>query len=240
MKLRCIVIDDEYPARVLLKDYIDNLPQLDLINSFKNPLEAMETLSSENTDLIFLDIQMPGLTGIEFLKSMRRIKPMVIFTTAYPDYALEGYTLDVVDYLLKPFTFERFVAAVQKASDFHNLRKGKPGNVTSEEIKKSGPNFMQIKSGPKKYLVNIEDILYVEGLREYVTYVLESQKIISLESLRSLEQSLPADLFLRVHKSFIINKKKVQSIEGNQIEIKGRKIPIGKSYKEIVMKKIFQ
>jgi DNA-binding LytR/AlgR family response regulator len=240
MKLRCIVIDDEYPARVLLKDYIDNLPQLDLINSFKNPLEAMETLSSENTDLIFLDIQMPGLTGIEFLKSMRRIKPMVIFTTAYPDYALEGYTLDVVDYLLKPFTFERFVAAVQKASDLHNLRKGKPGNVTSEEIKKSGPNFMQIKSGPKKHLVNIEDILYVEGLREYVTYVLESQKIISLESLRSLEQSLPADLFLRVHKSFIINKKKVQSIEGNQIEIKGRKIPIGKSYKEIVMKKIFQ
>ena len=238
MKLRCIVIDDEYPARVLLKDYINNLPQLELSNSFKNPLEAMETLSSENIDLIFLDIQMPGLTGIEFLKSVRN-KPLVIFTTAYPDYALEGYSLDVVDYLLKPFTFERFVSAVNKASDLHALKKGNLGNVSSGDVKPSGSNFIQIKSGSKTYRVNIEDILYVEGLREYVTYVLDTQKIISLESLRNLEQTLPVDLFLRIHKSFIINKKKVQSLEGNQVEIKGRKIPIGKSYKEAVMKEIF-
>jgi len=240
MKLRCIVIDDEYPARVLLNDYIKNLPQLELVKSFKNPMEAMEVLNSEGTDLVFLDIQMPGLTGIEFLKTLR-IKPMIIFTTAYPEYALEGYSLDVVDYLLKPITFERFVKAVNKASELFQLRNhgGSKSPQTGLEKERSQEDFLQIKSGTKTYKVKISDIYYIEGLREYVTYVLTSQKIISLESLRNLEMVLPAN-FIRVHKSFIINKDKVEVLEGNQLEIKGKKIPIGKSYKEQVAKRIFK
>lgn len=237
MKIRCIIIDDEYPARVLLSDYIKNLPQLELVKSFKNPMEAMETLNTGDVDLVFLDIQMPGLTGIEFLKSLRN-KPMIIFTTAYPEYALEGYSLDVIDYLLKPITFDRFVQAVNKASELHKLRnqnsdKKESGKETSVE------DFIQIKSGPKTHRVRISEIYYIEGLREYVTYVLKDQKIISLESLRNLEVSLP-DNFLRVHKSFIINKDKVEVLEGNQLQIKDRKIPIGKSYKEKVMKEVFK
>ena len=238
MKLQCIVIDDEYPARVLLKDYISNLPQLELVGAFKNPMEAMETINSGSIDLIFLDIQMPGLTGVEFLKSMRK-KPLVIFTTAYPDYALEGYELDVIDYLLKPFTFERFVTAVNKASELLALIKGnysaqQPG--THDAVSRT----IQVKSGSKTHRVNLDDILYIEGLREYVTYVTASQRVIALESLRNLEQQLPQDTFLRVHKSFIINRSKVDTLEGNQIEIKGKKIPIGKSYKDSVSDKIFR
>jgi len=239
MKVRCIVIDDEYPARVLLNDYIKNLPQLELVKSFKNTMEAMEFINSEGADLIFLDIQMPGLTGIEFLKTLRK-KPMVIFTTAYPEYALEGYTLDVVDYLLKPITFERFVKAVNKASELFQLRNhGATEAHPATKFEKEAPETIQVKSGPKTYRVKTSDVYYIEGLREYVTYVLPNQKIISLESLRNLERILPAN-FLRVHKSFIINKDKVDVLEGNQVEINGRKIPIGKSFKEAVASQIFK
>jgi len=202
-------------------------------------MEAMDVLNSENVDLIFLDIQMPGLTGIEFLKTLRK-KPMVIFTTAYPEYALEGYSLDVIDYLLKPITFERFVQSVNKASELFKL-KNNNGDKTpyAPDVTTRSENHIQIKSGSKTYRIKTSEIFYIEGLREYVTYVLENQKIISLESLRNLELNLPANQFLRVHKSFIINKEKVESLEGNQVEIKGRRIPIGKSYKEAVIKQIF-
>lgn len=235
MKIRCIIIDDEYPARELLKGYIDKVSTLELIGSFKNPVEALNKLQTDTADLIFLDIQMPELSGIEFLKTFPH-KPNVIFTTAYSDYALTGYELNVIDYLLKPISFDRFLLAVQKAVELIKLQKG----ITQKSFgEQSVKDFITIKADHKIYKVEINDILYIEGMREYVVYYTEKGKIISLESLKNLEKKFPGNQFIRVHKSFIINRNKVKSLYGNQLEIEEKLIPIGKSYREQALEKIF-
>lgn len=235
MKIKCIVIDDEYPARVLLRDYIKKVSSLELTGMYKNPVEAFSDIQEEKIDLVFLDIQMPELSGIEFLKTFTR-KPNVIFTTAYADYALTGYELNVIDYLLKPISFERFLLAVQKAVQLINLQKGeKKESFESTNISE----YIAIKADHKIYRVRITDILYIEGMREYVIFYTEHEKIISLESLKNLEEELPGNLFIRAHKSFIINKNKVKSLYGNQLEIGNKLIPVGKSYRDEVLKNIF-
>ncbi len=233
--IRCLIIDDEYPARVLLKDYIQKMSFLKLTGSFKNPVEALSKIQSEPVDLIFLDIQMPELSGIEFLKSFPN-KTNVILTTAYSEYALTGYELNVLDYLLKPISFERFVLAVNKAADIIRLQNDvkEPGRQEAEEKK-----FITVKADHKIIKISTDDIIYIEGLREYVTFYTKNEKIVTLESLKNLESKLPATKFIRVHKSFIINKDRVKSLYGNQLEIEGKFIPIGKSYKEDVVKNVF-
>jgi len=226
MKIKCAIIDDEELARALLEQYISKIPQLELVGQYKNPLEFLDLTNSQQVDLLFLDIQMPEITGTEFLKSLRQ-KPVVVFTTAYPEYALEGYQLDVADYLVKPFSFDRFLHSVQKVSQLI-------------EHHSPAPDLLVINAGHKTFRVNVNDVLYIEGLREYVSYFTsDGQRIVALESLKKLEENLlPKDKFIRVHKSYIININRAKVIEGNTISIGDKKIPIGASYKEATIKKL--
>lgn len=231
MKIKSIVIDDEYLARTLLDDYISRLPSLELIAKCTGAPEAIEVLQNESVDLMFLDVHMPDLTGIDFLKSLKS-KPVIIFTTAYPDYALDGYTLDVIDYLLKPISFERFVQSVNKATEQIKLIKGQ-NNVETN-------GCITLKSEHRVHKVNYDNILYIEGLKEYVIFHLkEGKRIITLEALKNLEEQLPGN-FMRIHRSYIINKNDVKSLYGNMVEIGDQKIVIGKTFKEKVIDQLFK
>ena len=230
MKIKCIVVDDEFLARTLLDDYISKVPQLELIAKCAGAPEAMEVLQNEDIDLMFLDVQMPDLTGIDFIKTLRN-KPVVIFTTAYPEYALDGYSLGVIDYLLKPISFERFFQSVNKAIEQINLLKRK------ENDEKDG--FIMVKSEHRIHKVNFRNILFIEGLKEYVSFHLkEGKQIITLRSLKSLEEDLPGN-FMRIHRSYIINKDEISSLYHNMIEIGDTKLDIGKTFKEKVLTELF-
>jgi len=228
MKLNCLVVDDEQLARELLAEYISKVPFLELKGLVKNPVEVAEILEQETIDIIFLDIQMPDITGIDLLKTLTH-KPVVIFTTAYSEYALEGYELDVLDYLVKPFSFERFLKAVNKATEIIKLKQGSGHSISDQE-------YITINADHKIYRVKLDDILYIEGLREYISYYTSGKRIITLASLKNLEETLPADKFLRVHKSYIVPVNKVVAIEGNMLDIGVKKIPVGRSYREKVFK----
>ena len=230
MNASCIIIDDEHPARVLLKEYVSKIPYLRLLGVFKNGMEALEYLNQNGVDIILLDIQMPELTGVEFLKTIPH-KTKTIFTTAYSNYALDGYELDVVDYLLKPIRFERFLQAINKAMELIKL-ENKQFVSTSQIV-------LSIKANRKIHRVPIQNIKFIEGLKEYVRFHLTNEKLIALESLKSLEELLPSDQFVRIHKSFIVNKEKIKAISGNQVQIDDSYIPIGKSYREGITNKIF-
>lgn len=246
---KCIVIDDEQLARTLLESYISKIPQLALIGLFKSPLEAMPMLQSGEADLMFLDIQMPDLTGVELLKSLPDL-PLTIFTTAYAEYALEGYSLGVIDYLLKPFSFGRFLQASTKALQQLKLEKGQQPPSLELEVDKAATvasvveqekEYLVVKADHKLHKLLFDDILYVEGLREYVAYYREDDRIIALQSLKKLEELLPNQQFIRAHKSYIVAIEKVKSLDGNQLEMmNGKLIPIGKSYRDTVLKKCFQ
>ncbi|MEY3368799.1 MAG: hypothetical protein RI973_1954 [Bacteroidota bacterium] len=238
-KLRCLVVDDEELARTLLDNYIGRLPHLELAGKCKDPFEAASALHEEPADILFLDIQMPGLTGIEFLRTLQK-KPLVIFTTAYADYALEGYTLDAADYLLKPFSFERFLQAVNKATELLRLREGEAatGNATGEVAADKG--YLLVKSEHKVHRLKYEDILYIESMREYVAYHTPQGRILSLSSLKSLEEDLPADRFIRIHKSYIVAIDKIATLEGNLLHVGAVRLPIGANYREGVMERVFQ
>ncbi len=239
MTIKCIIIDDEFPARILLQEFIDKVPNLELTGSFKSALDALPVIQAGNTDLIFLDIQMPDITGIDFFKTLT-VKPLVIFTTAYSEFAIESYQLDALDYLLKPFSFDRFMQAVNKASA-RLLVNDLPATENSV-AKESEKDFILIKADHKIHRIKHKQIIYIEGLREYVTFFCENnEKIVTLESLRNLEQTLPEQLFMRIHKSYIIQIDKIKALYGNQIKLDGVQsyIPIGKSYKEPVQKRLF-
>lgn len=238
-KIRCLVVDDEELARTLLENYIGRLPHLELVGQCKDPLEAMQVLQNESVDILFLDIQMPGLTGVEFLRTLK-IRPVVIFTTAYPDYALEGYTLDVIDYLLKPFSFERFVQAVNKAGEMLRLKAGNGNPAPAVPEEEPARDFILVKSEHKIHRIKYDDILYIESMREYVAYHTPNGRILSLNSLKSLEEELPAGRFLRIHKSYIVAMDKIDTLEGNLLHVGKEKLPIGASYREEVLGRIFK
>lgn len=226
--IRCAIVDDEELARALLENYAGRLPNLQLVGMCKDPLEALQLLQEQPVDLLFLDIQMPELTGIEFLRSLPQ-RPLVIFTTAYSEYALEGYELDVLDYLLKPIAFERFVQAVNKAAE--RLR------LLSNE--KEERDYILVKADHKVHRLRYDDILYVQSMLEYVAFYTPEGRLLSLGSLKGLEEELPKSLFIRVHKSFIVAKKRVTTLEGNTVHIGKEKIPIGASFREEVMRELF-
>ncbi len=221
-----IIVDDEYPARVLLNDYLSKIPSIHVAGIFKNALEASSFLQDNKVDMLFLDIQMPGLSGIELIRSLP-VPTRIILTTAYPDYALEGFELSVTDYLLKPIRFERFLTAVNKA--IHSLR--------TENASSENRTIIKIKADQKVHLVNPDDILYIEGLKEYVRIHFLTEKLVTLESLKNLESELPSQ-FMRIHKSYIINTHKIKSVTGNQVEIGDIYIPIGKTYREITLNEL--
>lgn len=234
-----MIVDDEELARNLVENYVNRLPHLAVAGKCANPLEAMQVLQEKTVDLIFLDIQMPELTGLEFLKTLSH-KPLVIFTTAYKEYALEGFELDVVDYLLKPFRFERFLQAVNKASKLlkEDTVENKPivSNSFPEEKQR---DYILVKSDFKVFRIFYKDLLYIESMKEYVAYHTPEGRTLSLGSLKKLQKELPAKHFMRIHKSYIVNIDYIAVLEGNMVHIGKKKLPIGTSYKEEVMKRIF-
>ncbi|HPR86197.1 MAG TPA: LytTR family DNA-binding domain-containing protein [Prolixibacteraceae bacterium] len=227
MQLRTIAIDDEPLALSLLSDYISKTPFLELIGKFDNPLDAIEFLRKEPVDLILVDIQMPDLTGTDFVRSLE-ISPKVIFTTAYPQYAIEGFKLNAIDYLLKPFSYDEFLKAVQKAYKQAELEAGAATTVEANN------QFLFLKSEYKIRRINFNDILYIEGLKDYIKVFIkgEPKPILSLNSIKALEQKLPEDRFMRVHRSFIVNLEQIDTIERSRIVFGKEYIPISDQYKE--------
>ncbi|WP_346860118.1 LytTR family DNA-binding domain-containing protein [uncultured Draconibacterium sp.] len=237
MKINCLVIDDERLAREYLKNYISKIPELELLGDFNSPLKATELIKKGEVDLLFIDIQMPDITGIAFVKSLKS-KPEIIFTTAYQEYALEGFNLSAIDYLLKPFSFERFFQAVIKVID-------KLGDKSEKNIQPQLPedvqttyteSYLSIRADRKFYKINFDDIKYIEGQKAYVTFHTQKKRITALASLKELEESLPKKQFIRIHKSYIVSIKEILSLEGNIIEVDDIKLPVGKLYKDDVMK----
>jgi DNA-binding LytR/AlgR family response regulator len=240
-KFNCLVVDDEELARELLGNYIGRLPHLSLVGKCRDSFEALQALSAQQVDLLFLDIQMPGMTGLEFLRTLKH-RPLVIFTTAYSEFALESYNLDATDYLLKPFPFERFVQAVNKATDLLHLRRAAAGQAVAQQTNQETPaaakDFILVKSEHKVHRLRYEDISHIEAMREYVAFHTPQGRILSLNSLKNLEETLPDDQFMRIHKSFIVAIGKVAALEGNQVVVGKEKLPIGASYREAVMGKL--
>jgi DNA-binding LytR/AlgR family response regulator len=222
-----IAIDDEPLALQLIVDYIQKTPDLMLVGQFENPLEAAQYISKNTIDIVFTDIQMPGLSGIQFTRSMVN-GPVVIFTTAFDKYAIEGFKLDIADYLLKPFTYEEFLISVHKAERMIRSATKPEDDVLSNN------EFLFLKSDYKIKSINFQNILYIEGLKEYVkVYTMHSDKpILSLSSLKILEIKLPADKFMRVHRSFIVNLEKIETIDRSRIVFGKKYIPIGDQYKD--------
>jgi DNA-binding LytR/AlgR family response regulator len=227
---RCLVVEDEPLAQNVLRKYIEEHPQLELGAACADALEAQQWLSKQPAAIVFLDINLPRLSGVSFLKSLAR-PPLVIFTTAYPEYAAEGFELDAVDYLVKPFSFERFLKAVNKALEKLERKDG-GGEVQPAQ----GSIF--IKADKKVYKVNLSDILYLEGVDDYVRVVTTGGQYLVHDTLKGLQEELPAAGFLRVHKSYIIASQKIVFIEGNYLRIGDKDIPIGASYKEGVFARL--
>ncbi|MCU4155842.1 response regulator transcription factor [Carboxylicivirga sp. A043] len=223
--IRTIAIDDEPLALQLLSGYIEKTPFLELAGSFDNPIDAMEFLNQNEADLMFVDIQMPDLTGIEFARILAN-PPKLIFTTAFEKYALEGFKLEAIDYLLKPFGYDEFLKAAQKAQKLIHYEQ--------QETIESNNAFLFLKSDYKIRRINFNDILYIEGLKDYVKVFLQHQDkpILSLHSLKSMEAKLPAEKFMRVHRSFIVNLDKIDTIDRSRIVFGKEYIPVSEQYKK--------
>ena len=232
--MNVVIVDDEPLAIDVLETYIDQVPQLNIVAKCTNALEANEIIRKEDVDLLFLDIQMPQITGIDFLKSLNN-PPMVIFTTAYSNYALEGFELNALDYLLKPISLDRFMKAVNKAMEQYDLMNRDEGN-SSGESQASGDDFFFVKADKKLVKVRYSEILYIEGLKDYVIIRLKEGRVITLQTMKSLEEKLPDNKFRRIHRSYIVALDKINALVGNMVEVteKGqtKTLPVGKNYRE--------
>lgn len=226
MKITCMIVEDEPASQEILKHYIADVPDLVLTSICNHALDANKVLASEPVQVIFLDVNMPKLSGINFYKSLQR-PPLVIFTTAYPEYAIQGFEVDAVDYLVKPFPFERFLRAVNK---LHDKLQTPPAPLSV--------NYILLNADKKLYKVKHTDIRFVEAFGDYVKVHLPDQVIIVHETMQGIQQQLPGDLFARVHKSFIIALDHFQYIDGNTVIVASRSIPIGQTYKNEFLKRI--
>ncbi len=239
-KYQCLIVDDERLARELIKSHLEKIPYLELHDMCANAIDAMSILQSQSIDLLFLDIQMPNLSGIELMRLLNK-KPATIFTTAYSEYALEGFELDVVDYLVKPIEFERFFKAVSKAVERMSQKSVAPTlpSLPPPNSSKEADYFF-IKSDYKIIKINLADISYIEAEQKYVRICTDVQSYISLISMSKILESLPQGKFIRIHRSFIVNIDRIDSIEGNMIKIKEQKLPISKGQKEAFMELVNQ
>ena len=235
-KIRTIIVDDEPLAQDIIETYVSQMAQLELVGKCSNAIEANAMLNAEQIDLMFLDIQMPQLTGVELLKSLSN-PPLVIFTTAYSEYAVEGFELDAVDYLLKPISLDRFLKAVNKVED--KLKERSPNH---SDAVAAGEDYFFVKADKKLIKVNFKDILYIEGLKDYVIIKMVEGRVITLQTMKSLEKKLPSSLFRRIHRSYIVNTEKIKAIVGNMVEIiekgKTKNIPVGKIYRDELLEMI--
>jgi DNA-binding LytR/AlgR family response regulator len=229
--IRCLVVDDEPYARELLLNYIRRIPELVLVDSCRSAPEAIGPLYGSAVDLLFLDIKMPVMAGTDFLRSLAR-PPLVIFTTAYAHYATEGFELNAVDYLLKPITSERFMQAVLKADERMGVRQQPAGP------KPDLPDYLFIKQDNKLLRIDHRDIDYIQAEKDFCSVYLGPRRILAGMHLKLMEEILPPELFMRVHRSYIVPLEKIRAIKGNMLELPGMDIPIGESYKELLMRKL--
>ena len=234
--MNCIIVDDEPLALDLLEDFVSRIPFLELKAICKNGFEAANAIRNQKVDLIFLDIQMPDISGIQLLQSLTE-KPQVIFTTAYHDYAVEGFNLDATDYLVKPFTFERFLKSANKAYDTF-LLKNKNTLSTTESSPQVQRDFIFVKEGTSTVKIILSDILYLESLKDYIKIFTPNKTFITLMPLKTMAEKLPKDKFIRVHRSYIIAFSKIDSIQRNRIIIDENWIPIGDQYKDDFFKSL--
>lgn len=242
MQLKCLIVDDEPLAHQVISNFAESLQSLEIIGNCYNAFQAIDFLNEQKPDLIFLDINMPKLKGLQFLRTLSH-PPLVIVTTAYKEYAVDSYDLEVCDYLLKPYSFERFMKAVNRALELKKLKEKPESAVSSTAPPVNAPpapepipDAIFLKSDKKVYQVSYQDIIYLESLGSYVKFHLPNQVIITLERLSNYEQSLPVNLFVRIHKSYIVNIKKIQVIEGNTVKINALELPVGNVYKSNLKK----
>ncbi len=226
-KYNVLIVDDEFLARKLLTEYISKVDFLQLIDTCADATKAMEVLSQERIDILLLDIQMPDISGMEMLKLINN-KPAVILTTAYSEYAVDAFSLGVVDYLLKPFDYARFIQAINKAVSF----------TPTETLSESNNDYIMVKADYKLYKVNFDDLLFIEGQHEYVTFHTKTKRITALYSLKNLEDTLPKDKFVRTHKSFIVSIKNIEDIDKTNVSVAGNKIPIGASFRDALIDRL--
>ena len=230
MKIRCLIVDDEPIAIKIIHSYIDKIPNTEVIAECKNALEANHVLKSKSIDLIFLDINMPEISGIEFLKTLSN-PPRVIITTAYREFAVEGFELDVIDYLVKPISFERFLKAINRFSPQENITFPTGTNGDKETTNK----YLYLNEGRKVHKVNLNDILFVEGMKDYIRVHLRNKKITIKEYIGKIEEKLPSQKFLRIHKSYIVAINEIDSFTANTVEVGNKELPIGRTYKRTVL-----
>jgi DNA-binding LytR/AlgR family response regulator len=232
MKIKCIIIDDEPLAISIIKSYLKSINNLELMGTFNNPIEALSTIENNEIDVLFLDINMPQMNGLDFLKTLT-VKPLVIITTAYRDYAVESFDLDVLDYLVKPIPFGRFVKATNKITNrFSKL------NDKSNEIILNNEPFIFLKVDKKLVKIMLNDILLIESLKDYIKVITIVGDYLVHKTMTSISNELPSDNFIRIHRSYTVAINKITSVEGNSIEIGKRRIPIGRNYLEFAKQKI--
>ncbi len=235
-EMKCIILDDKPFAQNTLSDFIDHVPYLTLVAKCSTAFEAFEVLQNQKIDLIFLEVILPNVSGIDFIKSLES-KPMIIFTTAYSEYAIEGFNLNATDYLIKPITFDRFLKSVNKAYEFFTFKNYKYNSGRNEKEASNSKEFILVKADYKTIKININDILYVEGLKDYIKiYTTQSAKpVITLNSLKNMQKNLPSEKFSRIHKSYIIALDYIKTINKAQVVIGDTYIPIGESYKNFFL-----
>lgn len=238
--MKYIAVDDELMAINIITNYASKIPYLELSGTFRNAISALDFLQNNKVDLLFLDINMPDFTGIQMLKTLSHI-PLLIFTTAYSEYALEGYKFQAIDYLLKPIGFDEFVKAVNRAQEIFMLSKNKNGNpliLNTSTTTSDESNLLWVKSGTEYFKISLEEIMFIKSEGNYVEFHLRDKRIVSLDSLNSLLGKLPKDMFIRIHKSFIVSLKHIDSFERHQLKIKNETLPIGSIYREGFLQKI--
>ena len=232
MKTKCLVIDDEPLARDLMRSHIEKLEDFEVVEECSDAMKALQALQNHSVDLMFMDIQMPQITGIEFLKTLKH-PPKVIITTAFREYALDGFELDVVDYLLKPITFERFLKSINKYYQIFQEETNSEQSLSREVPNEEA--FIYVKENKKVIKIHLNEIIYIEGLSEYVQIFTKDKKIITKTSMTNMQEKLPSTGFLRIHKSYIISLAKMKAFTSGSIEVPGKEIPIGRSYKNSVL-----
>lgn len=257
---KVLIVDDEFLARKLLQGYVQKLPNLELVGTAQNSFEAFSFIKDNPVDILLLDIHMPDLNGIELARTLKNV-PAIIFTTAYSEYALESYEVSAIDYLLKPIALPRFMQAIEKAErvlanrtttatqpetesnqpqDASSLQKGSRSQEEGSTNPASAASFLMVKADYRLYKINFDDLLYIEGQHEYVSFYTKGKRITALYSLKSLEEQLPADRFVRVHKSYIVSIRDISEIEQLSVTVAGQKIPIGGSYRDLLLARLGQ
>ncbi|PKP34535.1 MAG: DNA-binding response regulator [Bacteroidetes bacterium HGW-Bacteroidetes-17] len=232
--MNCIAVDDELLALNVIKDFCSKIPFINLVDTCSNAMDAVKLLNEYKIDLIFLDIQMPYITGVEFCKTLVNINsPLIIFTTAYSNHALEGFELNALDYLVKPIPFERFFKAANKAYEFVELKKKKGQILNHDNLSTVQPDHIMIKCEYSTVKVNFDSIIYIEGLKDYIKIFTAEKMLLTKSTMKNIETKLPNNIFMRVHKSFIVSLPKIYKIENNRIIFGDQRIPVGEQYKKV-------